>query len=207
MANKTVDGNQITVVSHVNDLRISHENQDTVNALINKLSERYGKGVDLTIHRGKVHEYLGMKLDYRKEGKVKINITDYLKKILNNLSSKYQGRAITPAENLIFEVIKTMRKLSKKEAQAFHTIVAKLIFLCKQARPDILTGVAFLTTRVREPDKDNYKKISRILKYLSGTRDIILTLESDGTRRVKWWVDTEFTVHHDMKSHTGRMVY
>ena len=56
------------------------------------------------------------------------------------------GRAITPAENYMFKVNKTTQKLSEKEAQAFHTIVAKLIFLCKQARPDILTGVAFLTT-------------------------------------------------------------
>ena len=48
----------------MDDLKISHENGDTLDALINKLSERYGKEVDLTIHRGKVNEYLGMKLDY-----------------------------------------------------------------------------------------------------------------------------------------------
>ena len=48
--------------------------------------------------------------------------------------------------------------------------------------------------------------MSRILKYLSGTRDLVLTLESDGTGTVKWWVDAEFAVHHDMKSHTGGMM-
>ena len=62
MANKTVDGNQMTAVWNVDDLNISHKNEDTVDALINKLSERYGKEADLTTHRGKVHEYLGMKL-------------------------------------------------------------------------------------------------------------------------------------------------
>ena len=50
MASKTVDGKQMTVVWYVEDLKISHENQDTVDALINKLSKRYGKEVDLTIH-------------------------------------------------------------------------------------------------------------------------------------------------------------
>ena len=99
-----------------------------------------------------------------------------------------------------------MRKLSEKDAQAFHTIVAKLIFLCKRAQPDILTGAAFLMMRVRDPDEDDDKKLSRILKYLSGTRDIVLTLESDGTRTVKWWVDAGFAVHQDMKSHTGGMM-
>ena len=64
----------MTVVWHVYDLNISHKNGDTVDALINKLSERYGKEADLTIHRGKVHTYLGMKLDYCKQGKVKIDM-------------------------------------------------------------------------------------------------------------------------------------
>ena len=43
VANKTVDGKQMTVVWHVDDLKISNENGDTVDALINKPSERYGK--------------------------------------------------------------------------------------------------------------------------------------------------------------------
>ena len=64
----------------MDDLNISHKNGDTVDALIRKLSKQYGKEADLTIHRGKVHAYLGMKLNYCEQGKVKIDMTDYLKK-------------------------------------------------------------------------------------------------------------------------------
>ena len=64
------------VVWHVDDLKISHKNGYTLDALINKLGERYGKEEDLTMHRGKVHEYLGMNMDYHKEVKVKIDMTD-----------------------------------------------------------------------------------------------------------------------------------
>ena len=81
-----------------------------------------------------------------------------------------------------------------------------MIFLCKRSRLDILTGVAFLTTRVRDRDKGDDNKLLHILLYLRGTRDLVLTLESDGTVTVKWWVDASLTVHHDMKSHTGRMI-
>ena len=56
---------------------------------------------------------------------------DYLKKILDNLPYKYQGRAITPVANHLLEVNTAACKLSDKDAQAFHTIVEKLIFLCK----------------------------------------------------------------------------
>ena len=72
-------------------------------------------------------------------------------------------------------------------------IVAKIIFLCKQARPKILTGVEFLTTLVREPDKDDDNKLGRILIYLSRTMDLVFTLESDGTRTVKWWLGAAFS--------------
>ena len=88
----------------------------------------------------------------------------------------------------------------------FNTIVAKLLSLCKRARPDILKGVAFLVTRVREPYEDDGKKLSGILKYISGTRNIVLTLESDITGTVKWWLYVAFMVHHAMESHTGGMI-
>ena len=58
-----VNGKQIAVVWNVGDLKISHENGNTVDAPINKLSDRYRKEADLTIHRGKVHGYLGMNLE------------------------------------------------------------------------------------------------------------------------------------------------
>ena len=59
-----------------------------------------------------MHKYLGMNLDYHEQGKAKIDITDYLNIILDDLPYKYQGRAITPAENHLFEFNKTTRKLS-----------------------------------------------------------------------------------------------
>ena len=49
-ANKTVYGKQIIVVWHMNDLKISHENGDTVDAPISELSKRYRKEAELTIH-------------------------------------------------------------------------------------------------------------------------------------------------------------
>ena len=79
--------------------------------------------------------------------------------------------------NNILEVNKTPRKLIERYAREFHMIVARLLFMCKQARPEILNWVELLTTGVREPNEDDDKKLGRILKYLSGTRNIVLTLE------------------------------
>ena len=75
-----------------------------MDTLISKISKRYRKEADLTIHQGKVHKYLGIKLDYFNQGKVKIDTTDYLKTILDDIPDKYQGISITPAANHLFEV-------------------------------------------------------------------------------------------------------
>ena len=133
----------------------------------------------MTIHKGKVHDYLGIKLGHHESGKVKMDTTDYLKNILDDLPRKYLGKTITSAENHLFEVNKTTLKLSERDTQSLHTIVDKLLFLYKRARPDILTGVAFLTTQVRDPRKDDDKKLGHIINYLSKTRDLVLTLESN----------------------------
>ena len=47
--------------------------------------------------------------------------------------------------------------------------MAQLLFLCKRARPDIETLVSFLTTRVKSPDTDDWKKLKQGLVYLKGT--------------------------------------
>ena len=74
------------------------------------------------------------------------------KKILDNLTDKYQGKSITPSAYHIFKVNDTACKLSEKEAKENHTIVEKLIFIRKREQPDILTKMDFLTTQVRDPN-------------------------------------------------------
>jgi len=61
--------------------------------------------------------------------------------------------------------------------------------------------VAFLCTRVQSPDVDDYKKLTRVMKYICSTRGITLTMEAGD--RLKWWVDSSYAVHPDMRSHSG----
>jgi len=60
-----------------------------------------------------------------------------------------------------------------------------------------------LTTRVKSPDKDDLKKLGRVIRHLQAMPKLALTLEADNTHVIKWWVDASFAVHPDMKSHTG----
>ena len=85
----------------------------------------------------------------------------------------------------------------------FHSIVAKLLFVGKWARPDIIITIAFLTTRVSKSDEDDWKKLERLMCYNKGTLDLKLTLSIDSTSTVKWWVDASYGIYHDMWSRKG----
>ena len=58
VASKMVKGSQMTVTWHVDDLKISHKKEDEVTKFILGLAKIYGP--KLSIHRGKLHSYLGM---------------------------------------------------------------------------------------------------------------------------------------------------
>ena len=96
-----------------------------------------------------------------------------------------------------------MRLLEDSRSNVFHTSVAKALFATKISRPDIHTVVAFLTTRVKGPNKDDWEKNLRLVQYLRNTTKMPLTLRADGTNIVKWWVDGSYDVHPDMRSQTG----
>jgi hypothetical protein len=58
---------------------------------------KFGKETPLNKSRGKVHDYLGMTLDFSKPGEVTITMIDYIKTILHDAPKEMRGSAATPA--------------------------------------------------------------------------------------------------------------
>jgi hypothetical protein len=205
VVNKTVDGKQCTIVWHVDDLKLSHVSSSVLEDIVGRIEGRYGKEAPLSVTRGKVHDYLGMTLDFSVDGKVTFSMNDYIENVLDDApdDKAFAGTAATPAAHHLFDVSSSADKLPAEAMEKFHRTTAKLLYLCKRARPDLQTGVAFLCTRVKQPDTDDWKKLARVVRYLRGTKELNLTLEADGSGAIKWWIDASFAVHQDMRSHTG----
>ena len=66
-----------------------------------------------------------------------------------------------------------------------------------------MLALSFLTSRVQKPDTDDWKKLSRLVLYLSPTIDLRLGLTGDGAGIIKWWVDASFATRNGMRSQTG----
>jgi len=55
----------------------------------------------------------------------------------------------------LFKVDEDALKLSPPEAKFFRSIIAMMLYVTKQARPNTALAVAFLTKRVKAPDEDD----------------------------------------------------
>ena len=207
VANREVQKGQQTIRFHVDDLMSSHRDAKVNDRFEKWLNDMCGKHGEVKCTRGKVHDYLGMTIDFRTKGKVIIQMTDYVKTMLDEFSVKLKEKdiATTPASGSLFN--KGQGKfLESERSEEFHTMVAKGLFLTKRARPHIHTAVAVMCTRVQQPQESKWGKLLRMMKYLNGTKDTCLKLSVESLSIIKWFVDVAFAVHPDFKSHTGAVM-
>ena len=130
----------------------------------------------VTVSKGKRFEYLGIDLDYSKLGKVVLDTPKHIGSILDTATPDMRGTAETPAANHLFQTRDDAPAMSKEEADLCRTLIAKILFVACRTRPDLKLALSFLTTRVKNPDLDDYRKLVRLVRYIRATRNLKLTL-------------------------------
>ena len=208
VANRMFEGKQLTTAIHVDDNKVSCEDPRALDWFVEWLNKMYGKFGEVKVERGKRLKYLGMVLDYTTPGEVSIDMSDYVKEMLEPFKLSATQTAATPAATGLFGQKEAKSKaLTRDKSELFHSTVAKGLFVCKRGRPDIQPTIAILCTRVKGPSETDWQKMLRMLKYLNGTKTKKLRLGAGGCINViKWYVDASFAVHPDYKSHTGSVM-
>ena len=163
--NKMVNGEQITVQFHVDDLKVSHKEQAVLEDFLKDLRDEFGQENELTENKGLVHEYLGIMIDYSIPRKVVFTMFNYLEDVIVEASEDLKNsRSYYPGNDSLMKVnVDSPRSI--KDADLFHRHVAKLLFASRRARPDIQVCVAFLCTRVKAPTEQDYKKLGKVISY------------------------------------------
>jgi hypothetical protein len=95
VANKVMDGKQMTVGWHVDNLKVSHCDPAQATIFGEWLSKNYG--VAVATHRGKVHDYLGMIFDFSAKGEVMVTMVEYIKDIIKDFPEEITGTKTSPA--------------------------------------------------------------------------------------------------------------
>jgi hypothetical protein len=135
VGNADVNGSQMTVTWHVDDLKVSHKEGKELKKFGQFLRDKFRD--QLTEHTGNIHDYLGIDLDYLKSGQLGVLMIKYLHKLLTGFS-EYDTLKVgvkSSARQKLFEVRdeKEAGYLSDEKATKFHHVTAQLLFLCNRA--------------------------------------------------------------------------
>jgi hypothetical protein len=146
------------------------------------MKKEFGKHMELKITRGKTHDYLGIQIDFSKRGKVIMSMFNYIDELLKECPENLmKGASSTGASSHLYNVNEQAEKLDNETSVMYHRLTAKLLYLLKQTHPDLQTPLSFLTTQVKSPDVDDWKKLGRCLRLLCTMRKDPHILEADGT--------------------------
>ncbi len=130
VANKMIDGKQLTVTWHVDDLKASHENEFELTKLVMFLAKKYGD--QITVNHGTMHDYLGMDMDYSIDGVVRLSMVKHLEKIFADFPEDIGQASSSPTSEYLFQVhdpeeAERMGKfLPPEKAEQFHHSIALL---------------------------------------------------------------------------------
>jgi hypothetical protein len=140
---------------HVDNLMSSHVDPTVNNEFGQWLNKKYGNYSELKAVCGKVHDYLRTTLDFSSPKRLVVNMRAYVASMINNfLVDVSQMTEKIPAADDLFSA-PTGAPLDPKRKEEYHTLVAKGLFLCKWAQPNIRTVILVLCTQVKAPTKSD----------------------------------------------------
>ena len=165
VANKMVNGEQLTVSWHVDNLKSSHIDPKVNNEFLQWIKDTSGQLGEVKMTQGLLHDYLGMTLDYSVPGQVSIDMSHYVEKMVNGIPQEnLKGASVASLwnENL-FKVQHDSAPLEKEQTELFHTVTVQGLFLCKHGCLDIAPTIAYLTTWVQNPNHTDWTQLCQMV--------------------------------------------
>ena len=106
VANRDINGHQQTVTWHVNDVKISHKSSKNNKEFCNWCEQKYWSNLDadVKLKEGKNHDYLGMTLHYSIKGKLKVDMKQYIKDIVETFQENPAEKIDCPWTTRLFNI-------------------------------------------------------------------------------------------------------
>ncbi len=117
---KIVNGNQLALRWHVDNLMISHVDVTAINEFLWELKAIYGNSLAESL--GNQRDYLGMVLDFSSKNEVQINMTQYFSKIIKDFLEEIVGKSSTPAGDHLFKIREDGQNLMMRWQMRFITL-------------------------------------------------------------------------------------
>jgi len=160
----------------------------------------------MRVKEGPDYTYLGMQITRRGDDVV-VSMTEYESKILEEWKKmaqwKTDRKAVTPSTADLFIDDSSSPLCDAEKAAHFHTGVAKLLYLSKRTRIDLLTTTSVSAGKVQEPRILNWDVLDRLYAYLNGNRDLTIVFKGGVPLVIDMYGDAAYMVHNDLMSRSG----
>lgn len=153
-----------------------------------------------------LHKCRGLTNDFSQINQVTFIIYGYIEDIICTAPVDMNGTAPDLARAGLFTMNESSHLLDEKRVDFFHSTTTRQLFAAKRVRPDIQVADAYICTQVRAPTVSDYKKLTRVVKYLCITVYLPLVFGWDEYGSLLWSIDTLFAINNGMRSHNYNML-
>ena len=119
---------------------------------------------EISVVRENKHTLLGMNI-YTKENMIQVDMAKQLEECIGKFDEDVSTLVTSPATKKWFEVREYSEQLSDKKVELFHLVMANLLFLMNNSRPDLDTAMSFLTKRLSNIGVSDWENFRRILRF------------------------------------------
>ena len=86
-------------------------------------------------------------------------------------------------------------------------MLGSIMYIMLQTRPDIAYAVSKLSQYSSKPNEKHLQALKRVLRYLSGTKDLGLTFDGKGKGEITGWTDSSWGCNIDDGKSTSGYIF
>ena len=173
---------------YVDNNTVSHKDPTVVTQVLDQISKYFG---DLSITRGNKHDFLGMNIKIKNK-KVYINMEHQVEEALEWGGVQEGTKPATSATKDVYSDTENHELLYEEESDKYHSLVQKLMYLCKRARLDIEPALSYLCTKISGPNYNDKMKLDRVLDFLKATKQDWRIIGVTSLDKLMTWVDASY---------------
>ena len=117
---------------------------------------------------GVARKFLGMEIEYDKDGSIKIHQEQYIQSLLSKHGMRDCNSVTTPLDTSI-KLVRTTDAEATADPKGYQSIIGGLMFAAIVTRPDIMCAVGQLSQFNSNPSTKHLAAAKRVLRYLRGT--------------------------------------
>ncbi|XP_024081556.1 uncharacterized protein LOC106664782 [Cimex lectularius] len=188
---KVIPDGMIVIAIYVDDLLIFSNQCDLQTCVTQKLENEFSMK-----NLGEVKDCLGMNITRdRKLGKLWINQTTYIKKIIEKFGMSEANPVLTPMEPgiILRELVKSdVNSAQCNDSVPYQQAIGSLLYVSQISRPDIAFAVNSLSQFNNNPLKCHWQAVKRVIRYLKGTSDLKLEFSKNENSNLLCFSDADW---------------